>query len=291
MSRDDIKNLDFKALGASLYLCGDIGPPQSFCMAVISQNDYAYNDVIFISIEKNLAVDMKYAKTLLAIKLHATDDWNKELLGSRAISPEKNDFSFLSFVGDHWTIEEVIQREAPEDEQNKITINVIFDNKNQPVLSLSLEKYRQLFPDDYYAAIKDNNVRGEPAVNFAMARRAANFRAANIGKAAEIPVEILKRFNQVADAAVKHGDPSALGDALDPSLNSAFLGRFAAVLLKRDFQIVRYQANADDANSASIVAEYHPLETGTETRRATFQFRRPAAEAPWRLTGMDIATS
>jgi hypothetical protein len=114
MSRDEIKNLDFKALGASLYLCGDSGH-QSFCLAVISQSDYAYNDVILISIEENLAVDLKYAKTLLAIKLHATDDWNKELLGSRAISPEKNDFSFLSFVGDHWTIEEVIKTEASKE--------------------------------------------------------------------------------------------------------------------------------------------------------------------------------
>jgi hypothetical protein len=173
---------------------------------------------------------------------------------------------------------------------NPSSVKVKFDKISRPVSVLSVDRYRRLFPDDYVMAIKDTDVRGEPAVNFAMEVRAAAFRAANIVKVAVVPPDLLERFNQVADAAVGRREASALADALDPSINTAILGRFAAVLLKRDFQIVGYQAIAGDANTSAITAEFHPLETGSDTRKVTIQLRRVASDAPWRMAGIDIAT-
>jgi len=101
MSRDEIMKFDFKALGATLYICDSVGH-ENICIAAISQNDYAYNDVLGISFEKDLAVEIHYAKTLLAIQLHATDDWNKELLASRIISPEGTNSAssmYLAIIG------------------------------------------------------------------------------------------------------------------------------------------------------------------------------------------------
>jgi hypothetical protein len=53
MSHDEIMKFYFKALGASLYLCGDLGS-ESLCVAAVSQSDYGYNDVLVISSEKTL---------------------------------------------------------------------------------------------------------------------------------------------------------------------------------------------------------------------------------------------
>jgi hypothetical protein len=286
LSRNEIAQLDFKDAGFSLYLCGSkIGNSENGCVAAISQDMYTYNGILIITFKEDLVVEMDYIKTLLVVALHAADDWDKKITGIRTISPDGNDFDLQEFVGDTWTFGQLIRSEEKDAQ-----INVVFDNVNRPLSTLTPEKYQSLFSDDYRAAIDDNNFRGEPAVNFAMERRAENFRAANIRGVALVPREVLQPFNQLAGAAVERKGTSGLSGAGDPALEPGFLGRFGAVLLKRDFQIVGYQPSAGDTNAAAIIAEYHPLETGPETRKATFQFRRPGAGAPWRLSSMDIAT-
>ena len=155
---------------------------------------------------------------------------------------------------------------------------------------MSFEEYTGLFGYDYHSALKEEKY-GDAAVSLAMAARAANYVGVKVGPAAQVPSDILESLNKVGRAALERTDRSTVGDSLDPSLDAAFLGRFAAVLLKRDFEIIRDQANASDPNGYSVIAEYHPLETGPEKRTATFQFRRTAVGAPWRLTGMDLAAS
>jgi hypothetical protein len=240
-----------------------------------------------LSFDKNILVDTFYTKILFGIKLHSPDDWNKELLALRSINPDGNSLELSSFAGDVWTIERALENDP--DLQGFENIEVTL-NKGQPVQSLSVNQYKRLFGYDYNAALTGEK-SGEAAISFAMAARAADYDGVKIGGGAQVPSDLLERFNKVGMAAVEHKDQIAAGDSLDPSLDAAFLGRFAAVLLKRDFQIIRYQpnANASDPNGCSVIAEYHPLETGNETRTATFQFRRTAVGTPWRLTGMDLA--
>lgn len=278
-SNADLQKIDLETLGASLYLCNDKGDT---CIVVTSQDEISYNGIIGISFDKDLVIDMEYVATILGIRVYDANDWNKKILASRLISTDLSETDLVDSAGDTWRIQDVAEKML------KSAISVSFDKNRQAVSTLSVAKYRSVFPDDYRNAVQNGNVRGEPAVNFAMETRAATFRASDIPKIGTLPPpDILERFNQVADAAVARKDPDTLASALDASVNAAFLGRFAAVLLKRDFQIVSYQSGAGDANVGSIIAEYHPLETGSDTRRAIIQFRR-AADASWRLVGMDI---
>jgi hypothetical protein len=285
MTRDEFNKINLSTLGISqlIWLEGK----HTLCIIIASQTPYSYQNLLMLSFDKNILVDTFYTKILFGIKLHSPDDWNKELLALRSINPDGNSLELSSFAGDVWTIERALENDP--DLQGFENIEVTL-NKGQPVQSLSVNQYKRLFGYDYNAALTGEK-SGEAAISFAMAARAADYDGVKIGGGAQVPSDLLERFNKVGMAAVEHKDQIAAGDSLDPSLDAAFLGRFAAVLLKRDFQIIRYQpnANASDPNGCSVIAEYHPLETGNETRTATFQFRRTAVGTPWRLTGMDLA--
>ena len=208
------------------------------------------------------------------------------MLAIRTIGSDSS-IDLLEFVSDSWTIERALESDS-ELQQKQARIRVLFD-EGGPVKNLGLSEYKNLLPDDY--SLTDKEKYGGAAVSLAMEKRATKYSGVRVGKGFQIPGEILEGFNKVAMAAVERSDRSTLADLLAPSLDSAFLGRLAAVLLKRDFQIIRYQGNVHDINNAAIVAEHHPTETGSETRTATFRFDRAAVGAPWRLAGMDIATS
>jgi hypothetical protein len=280
-SSDDVMGFDFGGQGAALYACEN--NQQKSCIIVSSQDDFGYSGILSIDFEKNIVVDIDYITKIVGIFTHDINDWNKQIIVVRVLESGIKDTELVAVSTNQWTIMDLAK-------SNGETLVIKFDRLNKPASSLSVEQYRKMLPDDYRSAVLDNSDRGEPAVNFAMEGRAANFKAANVAKAVAIPAEILVRFNHVADAAVSRDDISTVSDTVEPSIDTAFMGRLAAVLLKRDFQITGYEVSANDTNSASIVAEFHPLETGTETTKATIRFHRATADAAWRLSGLDIAT-
>ena len=195
MTRDDVNKIKFNDLGINQLI--SLEGRENASIIVLSQSNNSYDNLLLFSFEKNILVQTRYMKMLLGIRLHAANDWNKEILAIRSISPDGNSIELTSFSGAYWTLKHVLETDIDINENVEV-----ISNKGQPVQSLSFEEYTGLFGYDYHSALKEEKY-GDAAVSLAMAARAANYVGVKVGPAAQVPSDILESLNKVGRAALE----------------------------------------------------------------------------------------
>lgn len=309
MQAGNLKQLLQEGLGYSFWATGEsiADEGENLVLGAARQTDATYEGVVAITVEDERVVDVEPLSILVAVRVPDLSDWNRFIAIMSTPADDIDEELDIPESQADWSL-------TADFLETRFRFESLFGEDRRTPL-LSMEKFRERFPEKYRLWTEGEGKDYPPYANIAMTTRAAAFRAAELdGINRPMPDALRDAVIGLLDASVAR-DLGRAQRLVDPSLGQEVTGRVAAAALRSGFRIasveplrneVRQQTQQQVASQADgtalaqqaappaetlrVVGEYGGP-TGGVPGRVEFYFRRPEAGPGWVLIGFEDVTS
>ena len=247
------------------------------------RSEYGYGNWLVLAFDNGKISDVQsIVGPILLVRTYTTDNWYVERQYWVNGEGEEEQLKGLTNT---WTIESVLSEEGELGKLGSVIKELVLQDQ-PPFPVIGVAKFREVSATAFEKAKERVWSRFSEAL--LMSERAEGFRADSIRVAQDVPDDVLSVFRKIADASVIR-KPDSVVAFLDSSLTVDNLGRFAAVVLKKEFRITGFREEGDHRYVVEGVYRrrgYEEVQQGVE-----FEFGRGSRSGDWILRKFGITAN